>query len=292
MPVSDAKLVDRLQQLLASVDLQTTTEKQLRKQLEEEFGEELSDRKALIRGEVQKYLDEQEDAEQDDGQEEVGEEEAAADVAPSDEEDEEQPKRGTKRKATEQSQGGGFGSKLSEPMQAFLGEERLPRPQVVKRIWEYIREHGLQDPKDKRRILPDERLATILKAPVTMLTMNKQLSRHVFTDDRTSAPRARLPAKVTVGEQKEPKARTGPNPLMKPLRASPELAAFLGGRETISRPELTSAFWAYVKANDLQDPDNKKEIICDDALRVFCKEDRFSGFGFMRFFKDHLSPIE
>jgi hypothetical protein len=40
---------------------------------------------------------------------------------------------------------------------------------------------GLQDPNDKRSIIPDEKLGTILTAPVTMFSMNKQISRHVLT---------------------------------------------------------------------------------------------------------------
>lgn len=49
---TDEKLIARLRELLAESDLETTTEKMLRKKLEEEFGVELTDRKALIRKEV------------------------------------------------------------------------------------------------------------------------------------------------------------------------------------------------------------------------------------------------
>jgi chromatin remodeling complex protein RSC6 len=38
----------------------------------------------------------------------------------------------------------------------------------------------LQDPKDKRSIIPDAKLSTIITPPVTMFSMNKQISRHVF----------------------------------------------------------------------------------------------------------------
>jgi upstream activation factor subunit UAF30 len=50
--------------------------------------------------------------------------------------------------------------------------------QVVKEIWAYIKEHNLQDPSNKRNIRPDAKLGTVLKAPVTMFSMNKQLSKH------------------------------------------------------------------------------------------------------------------
>jgi hypothetical protein len=57
-----------------------------------------------------------------------------------------------------------------------------PPPQVVKKLWEYIKANELQDPRDRRRIILDARLATIFPGKaVNMLTMNKHLSRHVFT---------------------------------------------------------------------------------------------------------------
>ena len=56
----------------------------------------------------------------------------------------------------------------------------MSRPQVVKRLWEYIREKNLQDPTDKRRILCDDALAAVFKCKsMDMFKMNKLLSPHV-----------------------------------------------------------------------------------------------------------------
>lgn len=52
--------------------------------------------------------------------------------------------------------------------------------QVVKVIWAYIKEKDLQNPKDRRQILPDAKLGKILKAPVNAFTLNKQLSKHII----------------------------------------------------------------------------------------------------------------
>ena len=52
--------------------------------------------------------------------------------------------------------------------------------QVVKAIWVYIKEHNLQDPKNKRKIVPDEKLGKVLPR-TNMMMMNKHLSKHVYT---------------------------------------------------------------------------------------------------------------
>ena len=56
----------------------------------------------------------------------------------------------------------------------------------MKAIWVYIKEHNLQDPKNKRKICPDEKLGKILPARTDMLKMNQQLSKHVYTQGERS----------------------------------------------------------------------------------------------------------
>jgi len=68
---------------------------------------------------------------------------------------------------------------LSEALQHLLGETQLSRPQTVKRIWEYVRAHDLQDPKDKRWILcnDDDKMRAVFRADkIHMFTMNKVLA--------------------------------------------------------------------------------------------------------------------
>ncbi|GAB4838333.1 hypothetical protein Ancab_027863 [Ancistrocladus abbreviatus] len=62
---------------------------------------------------------------------------------------------------------------------------------------------------------------------------------------------------------------------MKPRRVSPEMQAFLGGATEIPRTQALKHIWAYIKQNNLQDPDNKKVIICDENLRkIFAGKER------------------
>lgn len=70
---------------------------------------------------------------------------------------------------------------LSEQLRLLLHEEELSRPQVVKRVWEYIKAQGLQDPADKRTILCDDKLRQVFrKSKVNMFEMNKILGNHLF----------------------------------------------------------------------------------------------------------------
>ncbi|KAF2435060.1 SWIB-domain-containing protein, partial [Tothia fuscella] len=61
---------------------------------------------------------------------------------------------------------------------------QLSRPQTVKKIWEYIKAHDLQDPNDKRQILCDDALRGVFKADkVHMFTMNKILGQNLYAVD-------------------------------------------------------------------------------------------------------------
>ncbi|KAI0692090.1 SWIB/MDM2 domain-containing protein [Cytidiella melzeri] len=78
---------------------------------------------------------------------------------------------------------GGFTKEyaLSEPLADLLSIEKLSRPQVVKRIWDYIKEKGLQNPNDKREILCDDRMKSIFAVEkLNMFKMNKQLGEHLY----------------------------------------------------------------------------------------------------------------
>ncbi|ERF75053.1 hypothetical protein EPUS_04835 [Endocarpon pusillum Z07020] len=70
---------------------------------------------------------------------------------------------------------------LSELLQ---GETALSRPQCVKRIWQHIREHDLQDPSDKRNIICDEAMRKVFKQDkIHMFTMNKVLNQNLYPID-------------------------------------------------------------------------------------------------------------
>ena len=70
---------------------------------------------------------------------------------------------------------------LSSELEAVVGSGPLPRGQVVKKLWEYIKKYDLQNPKNKRNILADAKLKAIFggKGEVTMFEMTKLVSAHM-----------------------------------------------------------------------------------------------------------------
>lgn len=69
---------------------------------------------------------------------------------------------------------------LSAELEAVIGKGPMSRGEVVKKIWDYIKKHDLQNPKNKRNILADEKLKAIFgKNEVTMFEMTKIVSGHL-----------------------------------------------------------------------------------------------------------------
>jgi upstream activation factor subunit UAF30 len=69
---------------------------------------------------------------------------------------------------------------LSSSLAAVLGPKALARTEVVKKLWVYIKKHGLQDPKNKRNINADDKLKAVFgKASVNMFEMTKLISKHL-----------------------------------------------------------------------------------------------------------------
>jgi chromatin remodeling complex protein RSC6 len=85
------------------------------------------------------------------------------------------------------SKGGAANSAFMAPLTpdaalaAVVGKDPLPRTEVTKRVWDYIREHNLQDPKDKRTIKADAKLKAVFdgKDSVSMFELTKLVNSHL-----------------------------------------------------------------------------------------------------------------
>ena len=69
----------------------------------------------------------------------------------------------------------------SDALGEVVGSKPLPRTQAVKKIWDYIKKHGLQDKKNKRNINADDKLSKVFggKKQVTMFELTSLISKHL-----------------------------------------------------------------------------------------------------------------
>ena len=90
-----------------------------------------------------------------------------------------------------------------------------------------------------------------------------------------------------------PKAKAGggggnANALQKALQPSEELAAVVGGPAPLPRGEAVSKVWDYIKANNLQNPEDRREILADDKLRKVFGKDKVTMFEMNKHLARHL----
>ncbi len=79
-----------------------------------------------------------------------------------------------------------------------------------------------------------------------------------------------------------------PNALQQPLQPSPQLAAVVGN-SPLPRGEVVSKVWGYIKQHNLQNPENRREILADDTLRKVFGKDEVTMFEMNKHLTQHLA---
>ncbi|XP_077238865.1 SWIB/MDM2 domain superfamily protein [Tasmannia lanceolata] len=96
------------------------------------------------------------------------------------------------------------------------------------------------------------------------------------------------PRSASMAATTKAKTTTRPNGILKSVPVSPAMRKFLGVPE-ISRTEAVKKIWEYIKLNDLQNPANKREIICDEKLKtIFDGKDRVGFLEVARLMSVHF----
>ncbi|GAA6022114.1 hypothetical protein JCM11491_002114 [Sporobolomyces phaffii] len=95
------------------------------------------------------------------------------------------------------------------------------------------------------------------------------------------------------GDEDKPKkkrkvSQTGFN---KPHLLSPEMSEVCG-KQVLSRPGVTKAMWVYIKANNLQDPNKKTDILPDETLKRVLPFERINSFTMAKHISAHLFPFD
>ncbi|KAF5752922.1 putative Upstream activation factor subunit UAF30 [Tripterygium wilfordii] len=338
--VSDSELIDRLREFLRNSDLNTTTNAIVRRKLEEDFGIDLSDKKAFIREQVDLFLqNELENAEEeneesgndgdddnkkekvkseetggpesmeeviDDEEKDEGDEEEA-DEAGEEESSDGKParkRRSGKLNNEPKKRGGGFCKlcSLSPQLQEFLGVPEMARTEVVKQLWNHIKEKSLQDPSNRQNILCDEPLQALFRVDsINMFQMNKALSKHIWPlgsdtvipvksiqkEEQQKHEKEEDPDEPKKKEKRQKGEKSG---FLAPLQLSDALITFLGtGESELSRTDVVKRMWEYIKENNLQDPSDKRRIICDEKLKDLFDVESFVGFTVTKLLAAHFS---
>jgi upstream activation factor subunit UAF30 len=121
--------------------------------------------------------------------------------------------------------------------------------------------------------------------------MNKYIGSHIHPYppvdlSKTSTPKKRKAPAGKKGKRGEKKKRTPGQ--QAPYRLSPALADVCG-KDILPRPQVTQALWAYIRANNLQNPNDKREILCDAKLQaVMGGNERVTMFSMNKHITPHL----
>ena len=68
----------------------------------------------------------------------------------------------------------------SDELAEVVGKKAMPRTEITKKLWAYIKKNDLQDPKNKRMINPDDKLKKVLGSkPIDMFKMTAKVSKHL-----------------------------------------------------------------------------------------------------------------
>ncbi|KAL1793348.1 hypothetical protein ACET3X_008330 [Alternaria dauci] len=121
------------------------------------------------------------------------------------------------------------------------------------------------------------------KAPAPKKTKTKKKSSTRIKDEDDSDV-----ASGSGGEKKSPSRKGG---FHKPMALSPALSELLGETQ-LSRPQTVKKIWEYVKERDLQDPADKRQIRCDDAMRAVFKQDRVHMFTMNKILNQNLYAVD
>lgn len=242
---TDEELKGMVRKLIPKVNLQKTGIKAFIKLLSKECGgKDLKHRSDYIKKELSEAINEMEDSESEE----------------TDSESEDEQVKPKKKRAA--GKGLSIKKEISEDLANFLGQgKEMARTDIVKALWDYIKEHDLQNPENKREILLDDKMKAVFGCDkFTMFTMNKYVAAHIHPfkpiDLTPKEPKAKgegtkkRKRKVVDAQTKKKRKPKKPG-LQPPYRLSKEMAAVVG-KDVLPRPQVVTALWEYIKKNDLQ----------------------------------------
>jgi len=124
----------------------------------------------------------------------------------------------------------------------------------------------------------------------TKASKEPKAAKETKAPKQTKAPKAAKASKEKGGKA-EPASAGGqkPNALQQPLQPSKELAAVVGSGP-LPRGEVVSKVWDYIKKHELQNPENRREILADDKLEAVFGKKKVTMFEMNKYLAQHLTP--
>ncbi|KAL0294036.1 UNVERIFIED_CONTAM: Upstream activation factor subunit UAF30 [Sesamum calycinum] len=152
---------------------------------------------------------------------------------------------------------------VSPVLQTIVGQPTLPRTEIVKQLWAYIRKNNLQDPNNKRKIICNDELRLVFETDCTdMFKMNKLLAKHITALEPTKQT-ARNNKKLKV-DVESGKNTDDPVPI---VIISEALATFLGTDEReMSQAEVLRQMWEYIKVHQLEIYDVNADLVRSNII--------------------------
>ncbi|USW57969.1 Putative SWIB/MDM2 domain-containing protein [Septoria linicola] len=265
-----------IDKVLANSDLNTISAKRIRKELQEQVGHDLSSQKQAITDLIMSRFDKAQEKQKA----------TSGDIEPV-------PTANGHSKRNGSESNGYAESSLSPPASTNkrkadseeLSEvEDSPAPKKVKK------EKKAETDEEMARRLAAELNATSArstrgggakrKTPAAKTKKTKKKSSAKVNSDDDSA--------VESGDKPVKEKKGG---FHKPMALSEPLAAMLGESQ-LSRPQTVKQIWAYVKSRDMQDPSDKRQILCDDKMRAVFKADKVHMFTMNKLLAAHLYPVD
>ncbi|KAE8268906.1 hypothetical protein A4X09_0g3448 [Tilletia walkeri] len=111
-------------------------------------------------------------------------------------------------------------------------------------------------------------------------------------DDAVPRGRAAKRSKAAAVAGAKVKREPNPNnPFNRPLVLSATMAEICGSDE-LSRPQVVKQLWAYIKGNNLQNPSNKRQILCDAKLQTLFGKNMVDSFEMAKLIGKHIKKKE
>lgn len=194
----------------------------------------------------------------------------------------------------------------SELLQFNVEDKAQPRAEILRRVNSYVKENNLQDPSNRRIILCNNKLKTLLGVDTcTHFEINGFISPYIrkpediggrYVDEAKLVEQLYLEQKEIeeANKPKDDKKLTKKKPAkartFKPVMLSNDLAVICRTTE-MSRPDVLKAVWAYIRLNNLQSEPGQP-IKCDFLLKKVFNLDEVNAKIIMKGISPHLSKKE